>query len=115
MHAGWLRHVLMIERKAATRNVVGEQVVAWTQVATVRGSIEPLRGREYHEAYQGEHAVSVRLRIRFYRDLVPEIYRVRWIDESGQAHIYEIVSVVHQREQKRQTELMCKELIEYGE
>lgn len=114
MQAGWLRHVLIVEEKTSVRDAAGQEQDAWPEVQRLRGSIEPLRGREFHEVRQQHNDISVRIRIRHNRSISAETHRVRWTDEEGGEHIYEIISVIHQRQQRRQTELMCREVIQHG-
>ena len=81
MRAGFLRHRLALKTKTVSRDTFGEEDVTWTTSATVWGSVEPLRGREYMEARQGQADVSHRVVIRYEPELTVLFNRLepgRW-------------------------------------
>lgn len=110
MRAGWLRHRVEILAKEASRDSFGAEVIAWVTVATVWASVEPLRGREYIEAKQGQVEVSHRVVMRHWLELGgtgvpgPEM-RLRL--EGGR--VLEIESVINPLERGEGLELMCRE------
>jgi len=106
MNPGDLRQILTIQNKVPTRSASGAEKDVWSEVATVWGSAEPLRGQEYLEATRLQADLDIRFRIR-YRDGIKPSMRVK----HGE-HYYNIVSVIHVKEQRREIQLMCKELIE---
>ena len=71
MRAGALRHRVTLKTKSVSRDTFGEEDVTWTTTATVWGSVEPLRGREYMEAKQGQADVSHRVIVRYRASVVP--------------------------------------------
>lgn len=105
MRAGWLRHRIELLVKEPARNSFGEEVIAWTTAATVWGSVEPLRGREYIEAKQGQVEISHRVVMRrHWLEVGPEM-RLRL--EGGR--VLEIESVINPLERGERLELMCRE------
>lgn len=106
MRAGFLRHRLALKTKSVTRDSFGEEDVTWVTAATVWGSVEPLRGREYMEAKQGQADVSHRVVIRYRTGVVPTM-RVYLEDGRG----FEVDSVINRLERDEMLELMCRELV----
>lgn len=107
MRAGWLRHRVEILAKESSRDSFGAEVIAWVTVATVWASVEPLRGREYIEARQGQVEVSHRVVMRHWLEVGPEM-RLRL--EGGR--VLEIESVINPLERNERLELMCREMVE---
>ena len=63
--AGALRHVLVIQQPVESRDVYGGAMVAsWQDVATVRGQVVPVSGREYFSASRDVGESTVRLMLR---------------------------------------------------
>lgn len=106
MRAGALRHRVTLKTKTVSRDTFGEEDVTWTTVATVWGSVEPLRGREYMEAKQGQADVSHRVIVRYRASVVPTM---RLYLEDGRG--FEVESVINRLERDEQLELMCRELV----
>lgn len=68
--AGKLRHRLTIQRQSQTQNTTtGEITVAWVDVATVWGAIEPLSAREFIAANAQQSQVTAKLVIRYRSDV----------------------------------------------
>lgn len=103
MRAGWLRHRVVVQEKNVTRNDYGEEIVAWTNVATLWASVEPVRGREYRAADSEQADISVKIRARYYAGILPTM-RAIW-----NGHIYDIEQVVRPLEINREVILMCRE------
>ena len=113
MRAGWLRHRVEILAKEASQNSFGEEVVAWVTVATVWASVEPLRGREYIEAKQGQVEVSHRVGMRHWLEVGPEMRLRLEVGPTGVGgRVLEIVSVINPLERGERLELMCREMVE---
>lgn len=106
MRAGWLRHRVEILAKEASQNGFGEEVVTWVPAATVWASVEPLRGREYVEAKQGQVEVSHRVVMR-YREGMGSEMRLR----IPGGRVLEIESVINPLERGERLELMCREAV----
>jgi SPP1 family predicted phage head-tail adaptor len=107
MRAGDLRHRVTIQNKGTpARNTAGEEVITWTEEATVWGSIEPLRGREFLEQQREGGEVTTRIRIRHRDGLTPSM-RAVW-----GSHTYDILSVIEVQGRQREIHLMCRELVD---
>ena len=106
MRAGYLRHRLALKSKSVSRDTFGEEDITWTTTATVWGSVEPLRGREYMEARQGQADVSHRVVIRYRTGVVPTMQVVM---EDGKTLVVD--SVINRLEKEEMLELMCRELV----
>lgn len=107
MRAGWLRHRVEILAKEAEQNSFGEEVVTWVTAGMVWASVEPLRGREYIEAKQGQVEVSHRVVMRW-REGVSAEMRLR----IHEGRMLEIESVINPLERGERLELMCREAVE---
>lgn len=107
MDIGRLRHRLKIYDKGTlTRNTVGEEIPAYDAlVATVWGALEPLSGREFIEANQVQADVTIRIVIRYRSDIRPEMRVV------GGEHTYHIESVLDQRGERKELQLMSHEVL----
>lgn len=74
LRAGRMRHTLTLQRRATTKDAMGQQVNTWTDVGTYVASVEPVRGREYLGA-SGEHSdVTHRIFTRARSDMSPKPY-----------------------------------------
>jgi SPP1 family predicted phage head-tail adaptor len=74
MGAGKYRHQITIQRRTVTRDPsYGSEIVAWADVATVKAQFDPIRGREYFSAKQERAESTVRFRIYYRPDVVPEM------------------------------------------
>ena len=106
MNPGDLRQILIIQQKVPTQKTSGEEKPVWTEVATVWGAAQPLRGQEYLEANRLQADLDIRFRIRYRPGITPAM-RVKHGDRY-----FNIISVIHVNEQRREIQLMCKELLE---
>jgi SPP1 family predicted phage head-tail adaptor len=82
MRAGDLRHLVVIEKRAATQDTFGEQSQTWQTVDTVWADINPLSGRE-REAAQAinveiSHEITIWYQAQFSDPKVMAVYRVRY-------------------------------------
>ncbi len=75
--AGKLSDRITFQQKGVTKNAIGEEVVTWSDVATVWAEVIPLRGREFYAANQTQQVVDVRFRIRTRSGLNNDM-RVLW-------------------------------------
>lgn len=62
--SGKMTERVTFQSKAITRNSIGEEVVTWSDVATVWAEARPLRGQEFYAANQTQQTVDVRFFIR---------------------------------------------------
>ena len=77
MRAATLRHRVILQSSAATADGGGGAATAWSDVATLWASIEPLRGAERMSAQQLESRLSHRVRLR-HRDGVTTAMRLKF-------------------------------------
>lgn len=103
MRAGLLRHVATIEQATETQDSLGATVQAWATFATVRASVEDLRGREFFDARHTSAEVTTRIRIRHRAGVTPKM-RVK-VD----GRTFDIQAVLDPKGRKRELELMCQE------
>lgn len=75
--AGRLDQRVTLQAKSATRAGNGEEVVTWTDVATVWASVQQLRGKEFFAGAQMQDEIDVRVRLR-YRAGVTRDQRLQW-------------------------------------
>lgn len=105
MRAGRLRHRVTIQEKAVTRNTFGEEVVTWSDVATVWGSVEPVRGREFEDVSFAGAEVSTKIVLRYRSGVVPEMRAT-----EGD-NIYDILAVINVDNRDRELNLYCREVL----
>lgn len=106
MRAGTLRHRVAIEQLVAnspTQNAGGEMDETWTNVATVWGAVEPLRGRELFAAQQVASEVTGTIRIRYLAGVTPKMRCV-----FGTRN-YDILSAVNPDERNRELILYVRD------
>lgn len=66
LHAGKLRHRVIIQSRAQTQDEeTGALTVEWEDFATVWASIEPLSAREFIQSSAVQSDISVRIVIRY--------------------------------------------------
>jgi SPP1 family predicted phage head-tail adaptor len=109
MQAGRLRHRIALQRKTAgspQRTGSGAPDAAWTTVATVSASIEPLRGKEFTDSLAVQSSVSVRIRIRYSSEIAG-------VDASWRAlhgsTVYSIEAVINPDVRNAELQLMCSQ------
>lgn len=100
---GALRHRLTIQAESPTADAGGGHGLAWSNVATVWGRVEPLSGGERLRAMQIESRVTHRITIR-YRAGVTAANRIAFANR-----IFNIRAVVNVEERNRILELLCEE------
>lgn len=105
MEAGKLRHKITIKSRAAGRNSYGESTDTWTDVKTLRVSIEPLLGREYFAAEAAQSEVEVKFKTRYVAGIENKM-RV----QHG-ADLYEILSAVNVENRNVELLLYCKKVV----
>ena len=108
MRAGRLRHRISIQQKSVTRDSYGAETITWSTVCTVWGAVEPIRGREFLEQAMNGAELTTRIVIRTQRSesLTPAM-RATW-----GSHVYDIQSIVNVDERDRETQLLCREILD---
>lgn len=105
MRAGKLRRTLTIQEASEARDSTGSVVTTWATFATVHGSVEPLRGREFWSAKELQAQVDTRIRIRYLEGVTP---KMQIVDNGTTYLIYAVLDI-----EKRhiQMDLMCQEMV----
>jgi len=103
MKAGKLNRKVTIEVQVKKTSADGGEASSWGPVATVWAALEPLRGREYHEAGGSQSEVDIRIRIRHRKGIKPAMRVV------CKNRVFDIQSVIDIRDQHREIHMMCKE------
>lgn len=65
MRAGALRSRISIQQVSESANTMGEVTKTWSEFASRRAEVNPLRGREFFQAQQLADEATVRFRIRY--------------------------------------------------
>ena len=105
MRAGKLRRRLIIQQATETQGATGEMATVWATFATVWGSVEPLRGREFWAAKEMQAEVSTRIRIRYLAGVTPKM------QVMDGARTYLINAVIDPEMRHIQLDLMCVEVV----
>lgn len=105
MRAGLLRQRVTLQEKTVTRNEFNEEIISWSDWATVWASVEDLSGREFLEAERAGAEVRTRIRMR-YRSGVLEEMRAVWGSRT-----FEVKAVLEADTKHRELHLMCKGLV----
>ena len=64
VQAGQLAERVTFQQKGVTKNAIGEEVVTWSDVATVWADVRPVRGGEFYAANQMQQTLDLRIFIR---------------------------------------------------
>ena len=104
MRAGKLRRRLIIQQAIESQGPTGEMSVVWSTFATVYGSVEPIRGREFWAAKEIQTEVTTRIRIRYLEGVNPKMQIV-----DG-AKLYWINTVIDPEMRHIELQLMCWEV-----
>jgi SPP1 family predicted phage head-tail adaptor len=88
------------------RDAHGQPIETWTDVATLWAGIEPLRGTQYFAAAQVQTEITARIRIPWQPDVMPTMQ----VHDIAANVTYDIVAVIDPSLQRRDLELMCKQL-----
>ncbi len=103
MRAGLLRNRVTIQTRSETTDDFGEIDFAWSTLATVWATIEPLSGKELMNAEQAKSVVTHKVTMRH---LATVTAKDRILYDS---RTFQIESVRNFRERDISLELMCKE------
>jgi SPP1 family predicted phage head-tail adaptor len=104
MKIGELRQRVILQKKEITEDELKQQYETWMDTATVWASVEPLSGREYFAAGQVNSEISVKVTIRYRKDVTPDM-RVVF---GGK--VYETLSVINLKERCETLVMMCREV-----
>jgi SPP1 family predicted phage head-tail adaptor len=113
--AGKLRHRVRLERPTYTQDTTtGEQVLTWTQVATVSAAIEPLSAREFIAGQAMQSNIDTRITIR-HRDDVKASWRAVHMVNGVAGRIYNIHGPLPDKDSGREYDtLPCSQGVNTG-
>jgi SPP1 family predicted phage head-tail adaptor len=93
------------QEKTVIRNDFNEEVITWTDVCTVWGSVEDLSGREFLESRREGAEVTTRIRIRHRSDIVEEMRAVHG------SRTFDVEAVLEPTGRSRELVVMARELV----
>lgn len=99
--AGRLNQRVTLQSKSVTRDGMGNEVVTWSDVATVHAAVEPVRGREFVSLRAAQSDLTTRITIR-YRAGVTTAMRV-----LHDGATYDVREIINPRSRNESLELMC--------
>lgn len=111
MRAGNLRHRLTVEEPVETQNSVGEVVQEWTEVKTIWGEIEPIRGEERFSLAQTKSSADTIIRTRAMAagDITPKMRFVHRDHRNNCTRTFDIETNLDWRTRGIMREIYCKE------
>lgn len=104
MRAGRLRHRITLQQAAITRDSVGDDIRTYYDVADVWADVSTPGGSEYTSSDRAGAAITHQVILRTRSDVRPT-WQVLWGDRVL------IISAVLQDNLRRQTTLLCSEVI----
>jgi SPP1 family predicted phage head-tail adaptor len=105
VRSGKLRRRLEIQQAIETQGPTGEMAVTWSTFATVHGSVEPIRGREFWAAKEMQAQVDTRIRIRYLEGVTPKMQVLDGIT------VYLIYAVIDPEMRHIEMQLMCQQVV----
>lgn len=69
LSAGRLRYTVVFQRRSATKDGFGQQLLAWVDAFTANAEVKPLAGRELEAAQQVVAEVSHKITVRYRAEL----------------------------------------------
>jgi len=107
--AGALRHKVKIQTRGSTQDSYGELDPSWSDLATRRAWIDPLRGREQFAAQQVQADVTHRIRMRWDTTIDAMTSKHRIVNANSTGQVFDIESVVNVDERNTLIEVMAVE------
>jgi len=98
-----------VDKAAELQTGSGEVQATFVKLTDRWAQIEDLAGREYFNAQQMTVAVSTRIRFRYFPELTEKM-RIVYIPDSTKplvGTLYDVQSVIHTDEGRRETIAMC--------
>lgn len=105
MQAGKYKQRITIEQLTITQDDYGDTLETWSTFKAVWSNIKPLRGTEYWQSKQVNSEVTGVIEIRYLSTVDPTM-RVKY-----GTRIFEIDSLFHPEENKKETHLLVKEVL----
>jgi SPP1 family predicted phage head-tail adaptor len=94
---------ITLQKQSSVRDTTGQSTITWTDIATVWAAVLPLRGREFFEAERLNSEISIRIVIRYRRD-VEALSRVKYGNRFLQ-----VQGVIDPEESHEELQIMCRE------
>lgn len=98
------RERVTFQRRSIRRNDFGEDIDAWSDIASTWASVEPLSAREFFLALQSQSDITLRVRCRYSATLAAVTTKDRI---AHGARRYDIRSVIDPGNRHRELELLC--------
>ena len=114
MRLGKLYKLVVIKKPSEVQEDSGELDVGYLELGKEWASIEPLTGREFFSAQQAQSTVSVRVTMRFRRDVTAKMLIVYKPYADMPEDIYEINAVVNSFVGNRSMQLLCTQMTAKG-
>ena len=119
------RHKIKLQNPVTTRDAHGgftpvqhnDMTIAnWTDIATVKSEIIPLRGKQYFEAQQANSEITHRITLRFCKPVMngiqPKMTRVLFEDPMRDiVRVFRIETAYSPHERRREIEMLCVEVV----
>lgn len=106
MRAGKLRNQIVIQTVTESRDSLGGVSESWATYATVRASIEPLKGTEKFQDKTTLSEVDLKVRIRYLAGVTTKM-RILF-----GTRIFNIHSIINYNEMNRELTLYCVEKVD---
>lgn len=104
-----LRHIITLQKPVPKPGRISGNEVIWEDhLKDIHAAVEPYRGREYFYSQQVQSESTLRVRLRWYPDITPDM-RIMYA-----GRVLNIVSVIDPEEAHRELQLMCKEGVNDG-
>lgn len=110
MHAGKLRHRLVIESKSAgspQRSNTGASALSWTALLTVWGSLEPLSGKRLEAAQATWPQATVEVKVRYRAEILDADTAGTLLRVSFGGRYYPVGKVLNKAERNIELQLLC--------
>lgn len=102
--ASKIHHRLILQKPTYSRDEIGGTVTMWQDVASLWGSLQPLRGEEKFQFQKTQTHQSFKISVRFRADIVPNL-RLR---KGGR--VFLIRSISNIEEQSHTLDMICEEI-----
>lgn len=114
MQAGLMRKRLVLQQRSSAQDGYGQQVIAWTTIATVWGEIESLSGQQLNKAQSIYNDVSHRVTVR-YQSLLSDIRQVGSYRILLGSRVFDVGASLNVDERNRTVQLLCGEGLNDGQ
>lgn len=112
MHAGRLRHRLVIQAKVAgspSRTSTGASALEWTDLMTVYGSLQAMEGKRLEAAKATWPQATVEARVRYRAEIVDYDTQATPLRIVYRDRYYPIGKVMNQKERNIELRLLCSQ------